>query len=362
MSELKEFYTLANGVRIPKIGFGTWQLPEEIAEETVLSALETGYRHIDTAAAYGNERGVGRGIHASGLSRKEVFVTTKIPAEIKTYAGAREVIAKSLENLGMGYVDLLLIHAPKPWDEMHAGGKEPHYEENVAVWRAMEEAYDAGTVRAVGVSNFQKDDIENILVKGKIRPQVNQIKAHIGNYPEGLADYCRSEGILIEAYSPIATGRLLHDGSIAAVAEKYGVSIPQLCVKYLLQKGLLPLPKTTHREYMAQNAQTDFNISSEDMAFLNGIKAASSRLTDLPNIGKKLESQLKAVGIHDFEQLSETGAKKAWLAILQNDPSACYRRLTALEGALRGVEKSALPAEVKEELKAFVRAAKGKNR
>ncbi len=141
MSEISGFYTLSNGVKIPKIGLGTWQMDERTAEEAVFAALQTGYRHIDTAAAYGNERGVGRAVQASGVPRAQVFVTTKIPAEVKTYRGAKDSIAQSLENLGMGYVDLLLIHAPKPWDEMHAGGKEPHFAENAAVWRAMEEAY-----------------------------------------------------------------------------------------------------------------------------------------------------------------------------------------------------------------------------
>lgn len=358
MSELNEYYVLTNGVKIPKIGFGTWQLPQEIAEETVFTALEAGYRHIDTAMAYGNEQGVGDGIRKSGLFREEVFITTKIPAEVKTYEGAKDCIKQSLGKLG--YIDLILIHAPKPWDEMHGGGTEPHYEENVAVWKAMEEAYNAGMVCAIGVSNFQIADLENIINNCKITPFVNQIKAHIGNYPAELIAYCKEKGILIEAYSPIATGRLLREQKIIAVAEKYGVSVPRLCVKYLLQRGLLPLPKTTHKEYMIQNAQTDFTIDEGDMSVLNGLTAASCKLTDLPNIGKELESQLKAVGINVYEQLSETGAKAAWLKILANDPEACYTRLAALEGALRGVAKADLPDEVKADLKAFVRAAKGR--
>ena len=361
MSELREFYTLSNGVKIPKIGFGTWQLPADIAEETVLAALETGYRHIDTAAAYGNEIGVGAGILKSGLPRREIFVTTKIPAEIKTYEGAKKSIEDSLAALKIGYIDLLLIHAPKPWAEMHGGGTEPHYEENVAVWKAMEEAYNAGMVRAIGVSNFQRDDLENIFVRCAVKPQVNQIKAHIGNYPSELVEFCRENNMLAEAYSPIATGRLLREEKIISVAKKYGVSVPRLCVKYLLQKGVLPLPKTTHRDYMEQNAATDFTVLAEDMKTLDGITAASCKLIDLPNIGEELDRQLKIIGINVYEQLSETGAKAAWLKILAVDSSACYHRLAALEGALRGIKKEDLPTAVKEDLKAFVREYKGRD-
>ena len=362
MSECNEFYTLSNGVKIPKIGLGTWQMDEDTAERAVSAALAAGYRHIDTAAAYGNERGVGRAVQRSGIPRAQVFVTTKVPAEVKTYRGAKDSIARSLEDLGMGYVDLLLIHAPKPWDEMHAGGKEPHFAENAAVWRALEEAYEAGQARAIGVSNFREEDVENILQSGKIVPHADQIKAHIGNFPAALAAYLRGKGILAEAYSPIATGRLLRDGTIAAAAAKYGVGVPQLCVKYLLQKGFLPLPKTTHPAFMTQDLQTDFTISGEDVAFLDGVKAASSRLADLPNVGGRLEARLKAVGIHDFEQLSEAGARGAWLRLDAADGSADEEDLAALEGALRGMEKEALPPSVLAEGAAFVRAAKAGTR
>lgn len=262
---LQETYTLANGVKIPKIGFGTWQLPQEIAAETVYSALDTGYRHIDTAVAYGNEAGVGEGIRRSGIPREEIFVTSKIPAEVKSYEGARECIRESLSRLNTEYIDLLLIHAPRPWWQMHMGLKTPYHRSNAAVWKALEEAYDAGMVRAIGVSNFQQSDIENIEKNAKILPMVNQIKAHIGKYPAALAEYCRKKNMLVEGYSPIATGKLLKNGAVGAVAAQYGVTVPQLCVRFLLQNGLLPLPKTTHQEYMIQNAAVDFVISEADM-------------------------------------------------------------------------------------------------
>lgn len=265
MDIIQETFTLSNGVKIPKIGFGTWQLPEEIAAQTVCAALETGYRHVDTAIAYGNETGVGEGIRKSGLPREEVFVTSKIPAEVKSYEGARSCISDSLKRLQTGYIDLMLIHAPRPWLQMHMGLKTPYHKANVAVWKALEEAYDAGMVRAIGVSNFQPSDLKNVERSAKILPMVNQIKAHAGNYPAALVDYCREKNILVEGYSPIATGKLLKNGKVGGIAAKYGVTVPQLCVRFLLQEGILPLPKTTHREYMAQNAAVDFEISEEDM-------------------------------------------------------------------------------------------------
>lgn len=359
MAEREEFYTLSNGVQIPKIGYGTWQMPSETGVETVKKALSVGYRHVDTAAAYGNEESVGEGIRASGLPRTEVFLTTKIPAEVKSYEGAKESIDGSLRRLNCEYIDLMLIHAPRPWEEMHGGGTEPYVEENAAVWRAMEEAYRDGKIRAIGVSNFSLSDLDNLSHNSSVSPMVNQIKAYIGNYPQALIDVCRERGILVEAYSPIATGRLMNDQKVATMSEVYGVKPSQICIKYLLQRGLLPLPKTTHEEYMRTNLSTDFTLSDADMGTLDGLNL-SCRLRDQKNIGAKLEAQLNAIGIHAYEQLNATGAKAAWLQILANDPSACYLRLSALEGAIRGVDRKDLPEEVKEELKSFVRAAKGK--
>lgn len=358
MTEKNECYTLSNGVRIPKIGFGTWQMPAEIGAETVKTALSVGYRHVDTAAAYGNEESVGAGVRASGLNADEVFITTKIPAEVKSYQGAKDSIDNSLRRLGTDRIDLMLIHAPRPWEEMHAGGTNPYAEENAAVWRAMEEAYRAGKLRAIGVSNFTVGDLKNLESRCEILPMVNQIKAYVGNFPTETVDYCKEKGVLVEAYSPIATGRLINEQKVGTMSEFYGVKPSQICIKYLLRHGLLPLPKTTHEEYMKINLETDFTLSDADMGTLDGLNM-SCRLIDQKNIGKKLESQLRSVGINAYEQLNETGAKAAWLKILANDPSACYLRLSALEGAIRGVDKNALPQKVKEDLKAFVRAAKG---
>ncbi len=272
MGVLQEQFELSNGVQIPKIGFGTWQIHNNEVMDAVRVALKVGYRHIDTAAAYGNEVGVGDAVRASGLKRDEVFVTSKIPAEFKSYEKAVKSIEESLERLNLEYIDLLLIHAPKPWVRMFIGTSRMYFDENAAVWKAMEEAYEAGKVKAIGVSNFSVEDIKNIEAHGTIVPMVNQIKFHIGWTQDEVTAYCKQLGILVEAYSPIATGKLLHNGKVANVAEKYGKSIPQICIRYALQKDTLPLPKSTHEEYIVENADVDFEISSEDMTLLDDIR------------------------------------------------------------------------------------------
>ncbi len=268
----EETYVLANGNVIPKFALGTWQVSDDDAEGAVRTALEIGYRHIDTAAAYGNECGVGRGIRESGIVREQIYITSKIPAEVKSYEEAKAVIAQSLENLGTDYIDLMLIHAPRPWSEMHAEATNFYYEENRAVWKALEEAYQAGMVKAIGVSNFEVSDLENILSGCEIKPLVNQIRIHIGHTPKEVIDFCKSEQIQVEAYSPIFTGRLLENEQVAVMAEKYGVSIPQLCIRYDLQLELVVLPKTTKEAHMRQNAEVSFEISAEDMEVLAAIK------------------------------------------------------------------------------------------
>lgn len=269
---LNEKYTLKNGVEIPKMALGTWQVSNEAVTGSVNDAISVGYRHIDTAAAYQNEEGVGKGIAMSGVSRNDIFITTKVPAEIKTYEGAKKSIEGSLKDLNTDYIDLLLIHAPKPWDEMFVEGAKSYLEENLQVWKAMEEAYKEGKVKAIGVSNFTVEDLQNILDNCEIEPVVDQVRAFAGSVPEDIFSFCEERQILIEGYSPIATGELLKNEAIKEMADKYQVSIAQLCIRYLLQRGILPLPKTTHKEYMAQNAAVDFVISEEDMNTLNNVK------------------------------------------------------------------------------------------
>ena len=272
MTVLQEHFTMSNGVEIPKLGFGTWQTPDDVAPRVVQTAWRVGYTHIDTARAYGNEAGVGQGLRAAGVPRDSIFVTTKVPAEMKTYEQAKQSIATSLEQLQFDHVDLLLIHAPKPWPQMFTPGAPRYFDENVAVWKALEEAFQDGLARAIGVSNFAIDDIENLTSRGTVAPVANQIEFHIGHTQDELVAYCQAQGILVEAYSPIATGRLLDDQGIAAVAGKLGKSVAQVCIRYALQKGTLPLPKSVHDEYIDADAQIDFEIDADDMAVLDAIK------------------------------------------------------------------------------------------
>lgn len=223
---LNEKFQLSNGVEIPKIGLGTWEIKDEVAAQAVLEAIKLGYRHIDSAQAYGNERGIGEGIRNSGLKRDEIFVTTKIDASVKTYQEAITSIEGSLGRFGFEYLDLMLIHSPKPWMEFL--NEEPYFEGNREVWRAFEDLYKAGKLRAIGVSNFEQVDLENIFETCTIKPMVNQILTHISNVPFDLIEYSQKQAILIEAYSPIAHGELMKNKEIASIAQKYNVSIPQL--------------------------------------------------------------------------------------------------------------------------------------
>ena len=266
---LKEKYTLSNGVQIPKVGLGTWLIPDNEAVAAVKAAIDLGYRHIDSAQAYGNERGVGEGVRAAGIPREEIFITTKVAAEIKNYKEAAASIDESLRKLGMDYADLIIIHCPQPWAEFR--GAKRYFKENKEVWKALEEAYEAGKVKSIGVSNFLVDDLQNILKDCRIKPMVNQILLHIGETPQDLLSFCKDQDILIEAYSPIAHGKALNNADIAAIAKRYGVTIPQFCIQYTLQLGTVSLPKSANPEHIKSNAQLDFTISDEDMAILSGI-------------------------------------------------------------------------------------------
>ena len=267
----KDCFKLSNGVKIPAVGFGTWQIPAgEMAYNSVTAALKSGYRHIDTALAYGNEASVGQAIRDSGIDRKEIFVTSKLPAEVKNYAIAHRYAEKTMKNIGLDYIDLYLIHAPWPWNEIGAD----YTKQNIQIWKAMEEFYETGRTRSIGISNFNVSDINAILETCRIRPMVNQIKFHIGHGQMEIREHCANNDILVEGYSPLATGRILDNHDVGAIAKKYNKTVAQLSIRYVLQKGALPLPKSTHPDYIRQNLDIDFDIAEEDMKFLDGLKAA----------------------------------------------------------------------------------------
>jgi len=274
MKVLNSYFILSNGVKIPKIGFGTWQIkPGEDAYNAVSLALANGYRHIDTAEGYKNEASVGRAIRDSGLRREEVFITSKLESHIKTYEGAQAAFNKTLKALGTDYLDLFIIHAPWPWDEI---GKNCN-KGNVEAYKAMEELYMLGKIRAIGVSNFEIEHLENIINNCDIVPHVNQIGHFIGIDHKAVIEYCEEREIFIVAYSPLGIGYLLTNPTINEIANKYEVSAAQICIRYLLQKGMAPIPKSVHEDRMIQNTEVDFVIKEEDMEVLDNVKGDPRR-------------------------------------------------------------------------------------
>lgn len=261
---------LNNGVMIPQLALGTWLIDDDKVTDAVKSALQMGYRHIDTAQAYGNERGVGEGVRQSGIPRDEIFITSKVAAEHKSYEIAAKSIDDTLKLMGLDYLDMMIIHSPQPWKEVNQS-ENRYKKENQEVWRALEDALEAGKLRAIGISNFLEEDVQNILKTARIKPQVNQILAHISNTPLDLIQYCQNEGISVEAYSPVAHGEALKNPKIVAMAKKYGVSVAQLCIRYCIQLDMIVLPKTANPDHMRENANLDFEISQEDMRELLAI-------------------------------------------------------------------------------------------
>ena len=284
---LEETYTLSNGVKIPKLGLGTWFINNEAVVQAVQDAVKLGYRHIDTAQAYGNESGVGEGIRTCGVSRADMFVTTKLAAEVKSYKEAVISIDGSLKKLGLHYIDLMIIHSPKPWAKFKE--TDAFFEGNREAWKALEEAHKAGKLRSIGLSNFEKADINNILASCSVNPMVNQILAHISNTPKELIQYNQDNDILVEANSPFGHGELFKNRELAAIAGKYKVSVSQLAIRYCLELGLVPLPKTANPQHMKTNAEVDFVISQEDMEFLKNMEQIQDygEHSKFPVYGKK---------------------------------------------------------------------------
>lgn len=267
MTKLTDTFDIYNGVKIPQVAFGTWQIPASKARQAVKDAIETGYRHIDTALVYGNETEVGQGIKDSGVKREDLFVTSKLPAETKTYDGALQDFETTMKNLDLDYLDLYLVHAPWPWGEIGA-----NYDKgNIDVWRALEEIYKSGRVKAIGVSNFNVHDLENVMKTATVKPMVDQIQYYIGFTEPKITEFAKKNDILVEAYSPLATGGLIHNQDVLKIAEKYNVSVPQLAIKFVIQNDVLPLPKAVQKEHIVANTKLDFVISDDDMKTLNAM-------------------------------------------------------------------------------------------
>ncbi|MFC6170964.1 aldo/keto reductase [Loigolactobacillus jiayinensis] len=268
MAILTDTFKLTNGVEIPKVGFGMWQVPVgDTAYNAAATALKAGYRHIDTAKAYRNEADVGRAIRDSSIPRSDIFVTSKLPGATKTYDGAIADFNSTMKQLDIDYLDLYLVHAPWPWTEV---GKNCD-KENIDVWRAMEDIYATGKVKAIGVSNFNVHDLENILPGAKVKPMVDQIQYYVGFTEPKITTFAKQNDILIEAYSPLATGGMLQNAQMQELATKYNVSVAQLALRFCLQNGILPLPKAVSAAHIKNNAELDFEISTADMATLNAL-------------------------------------------------------------------------------------------
>src|SRR5699024_6790458 len=272
---LDDFYKLNDGNEIPLIGFGTWQMPNnDHTAEIVEYAIKNGYRHIDTAAAYKNEETVGKGIKNSGIAREDIFVTTKLGNDAHSYDLAKQAIDDSLDQLGLDYVDLYLIHWPNPLKF------RDHWQDaNAETWRAMEEAQAEGKIKSIGVSNFMKRHLDELMKTAKVVPAVNQILLNPSEMqPETVAANNKYK-ILSEAYSPLGTGKIFEIEELNEIAKKYGKTPAQIVLRWSLQHGFLPLPKTSTFERVKENADVfDFELTSEDIDKIDQFEGKAGRM------------------------------------------------------------------------------------
>lgn len=258
--------TLINGIQIPTIGLGTWQVTENV-ESIINTALEVGYRHIDTAVAYGNEEAIGNAIAASDIKREDLFLTTKIWNTHRGYHLVMQSFEESLQRLQTDYVDLLLLHWPEKtstenWEEINASS-----------WKALEELYLSGKAKAIGVSNFMLVHLNSLLKKSFIKPMVNQIEYHPGYLQEEIVTFCKEYGIEVQAWSPIGSGRLLQHPLLRDLAQKYHISVAQLCIQFAIQNGLIVLPKSTNAENIKNNFHLPkFTIDEHDIALIKNME------------------------------------------------------------------------------------------
>ena len=271
-----EAYTLINGVHIPKIGFGTWKLADgDEAYKSVSYALEVGYRHVDTAQYYGNEVSVGRAIADSPIKREELFITTKIWNDKHSYDEAKQSVEESLAKLKLNYLDLLLIHWPNP---KALRENDAWKTRNADVWRAMEDLYQAGKVRAIGVSNFMIHHLEPLLEVATVKPMVNQVLLAPGCSQEDLVAFCRQNEMILEAYSPLGTGSIFDNQTAQDLANKYNKTVAQIALRWSLQKGFLPLPKSaTPKNILSNPAIFDFDLTEDDILKLDKIENVKSQ-------------------------------------------------------------------------------------
>lgn len=280
MENISDTLTLYNGVKIPGLGFGVWQISPLHTAKCVKMAIKAGYRNIDTAEGYMNEKGVGEGVRQAmdeyGLRREDIFVSTKLWNDNRGYDKAMKAFEVSLKKLGLEYLDLYLIHWPAV-SRWHDDWREI----NRSTWRAFEELYRDGRIKAIGVSNFLAHHVQALTEDGDIKPMVNQIEYHPGFGQVKSAEYCQANGIVVEAWSPLGSGGVLKNGELNRIAKKYNKSAAQICIRWLLQKNIVPLPKSTHEKYIMENADVfDFALSEEDMASIDRIPYCGGMMFD----------------------------------------------------------------------------------
>ena len=281
MNNLNDTYTLSNGVNIPCVGFGTWQTPNgETATNSVLEAIKCGYRHIDTAACYGNEESVGKAIKLSGINREDLFVTSKLWNTDQGYESTLKAFNKTIKDLDLDYLDLYLIHWPV------VKGHKGDWEKSICeTWKAFEKLYSEGKIRAIGVSNFKPHHLKVIIENCNIKPMVNQIELHPSHNQDETVKFCRNNNILVEAWGPLSTGRIFKVKEMQDIADKYSKSIAQITLRWHIQNEILPLPKSVTPSRIKENSMIfDFELLKEDMELIQNLKGCEGSGIDPDNI------------------------------------------------------------------------------
>ena len=265
-SDEQYYFELDNGIKIPAVGFGTANTREDICETAVRNAIQIGYRLIDTASQYRNEKPVGTAVNGLGVSREEVFISSKLWNDVFDYDSTMSAFEESLRWINTDYLDILLIHWPNP-----AAFRSYGFEKrNAAIWKAMEDLYSDGRVKVIGVSNFKINHLIALEKTANFKPLINQICVHPGNYPSEVIDYCKNNNILVQAYCPLGAGRVLENEIISKIADKYEKTVAQVCLRWHFQNGIIPLPKSVTPARMQSNLEImDFELSEDDMGVLN---------------------------------------------------------------------------------------------
>lgn len=269
MNSLTDFFKFHNGITIPCVGYGTYLTTNEEACDVVCQAIATGYRHIDTAYFYMNECGVGEAIKKCGVPREDLFVTSKVWNDDRGYQETKDAFERTMKNLDLEYLDLLLIHWPANKKQFGEDAKMI----NAETWRAFEELYNTGRIKAIGLSNFLPHHIDELMETATIAPMINQIEFHPGWMQADVVEYCKAKGIVLEAWSPLGRSKALSSETLVALGEKYGKSSAQICIRWVLQHGLIPLPKSSTFSRIISNAEIfDFELSEDDMKLIDSLK------------------------------------------------------------------------------------------